>query len=111
MYNTLLACILLLIRMIGGNKQPWAGAEINIARHLLKRERLQMINSWKLVIATLAVSAAAVTPAFAGILLGTPLSAILGNELGGALPFGEGAVLGLVAASVVAGVWIARRKS
>jgi hypothetical protein len=65
-----------------------------------------MRNSWKLALATLVATVAAASPAFAGITLGTPLSAVLG----GSLPFGGGAILGLVAAGVVGGVWIARRK-
>ena len=65
-----------------------------------------MHHSWRIAIVTLAVSAASAAPALASTQLGTPLSAVLGA----ALPFGQGAVLGLAAAGVVAGVWIARRK-
>jgi len=65
-----------------------------------------MRDAWTLAIVTLAVSAASATPAFASAPLGQPLSAALGTVL----PFGQGAILGLAAAGVVAGVWIARRK-
>ena len=60
----------------------------------------------KTLVQTLAASAATVTiasaPAFAGQALGTPL--------GGSLPIAGGGLIGLVAAGVAAGIWIARRK-
>ena len=65
-----------------------------------------MRDIWTFAIVTLAVSAVSAAPAFAGTNVGTPASAIVGASV----PFGHGAILGIVAGCVVAGDWMARRK-
>lgn len=44
------------------------------------------------------------------IATGVTTPAIAGVPAGVTVPFGEGGMLGLVAAGIVAGVWLARRK-
>ena len=73
-----------------------------------------MSGIFKFVIASVAVlTAFASSAAFAGsgtVALGAPLGEQLGVILGTGLPFGDGGILGLAAAGVIGGVWLARRK-
>ena len=73
-----------------------------------------MRNLVHVAVTFLAVSAVLTTSAAAQIPLGQPLGSALGTPLssilGVALPFGEGAVVGMIAAGVIGGVWLARRK-
>ena len=55
---------------------------------------------------TVAAIVASAAEALAGQRLGLPV----GRELGEVLPIAEGGLLGLVAAGVVGGVWLIRRK-
>lgn len=56
------------------------------------------------------LSALVTSPAFAGLALGQPLGTELSAALGVTLPAGTSGLLGLAAAGVVAGVWLAKRK-
>lgn len=60
----------------------------------------------KLAACCATASLALVSPAFAGVPMGTTLSA----AMGGAFPIGEGGLIGLVAGGVVAAIWLAKRK-
>ena len=59
-----------------------------------------MHNAFKIFVSTFAALAVSATSAFAGTL----------SALGGTVPIAEGGILGLVAAGVVGGIWLARRK-
>ncbi|MBT5047709.1 MAG: hypothetical protein HOM58_04340 [Rhodospirillaceae bacterium] len=71
-----------------------------------------MTNGFKIFAYSTAIMAATAVPAFAGSF--TPLGLRLGNPLsvvmGSTLPFADAGILGLVAAGVIGGVWLARRK-
>ena len=56
----------------------------------------------KLAVFCASASLALVSPAFAGVPMGITLSA--------AMPIGEGGLIGLAAAGVVAAIWLAKRK-
>ena len=66
-----------------------------------------MFNASKYVVSTIAVLAASVSTAFAGV---APLGGPLSVSLGAVMPFTDGGILGLAAAGVIGGVWLARRK-
>ncbi len=68
--------------------------------------------SFTAVLATLssAASAGQLLGITLGQSLGSPLGEVLGLQLGTVLPIAEGGLLGLVATSVIAGVWLVRRK-
>ena len=59
------------------------------------------------VISTIAVMAASISKAFAGVL---PMPISLGDPLSTVMPFADSGILGLAAAGVIGGIWLARRK-
>ena len=69
-----------------------------------------MLNKSKYVISTIAVLAASMSPALAGVPMGGPMGNGLGATMGTVMPFADAGILGLVAAGVIGGVWLARRK-
>ncbi len=69
-----------------------------------------MLNNFKFVVSTIAVLTATMSSALASVPMGRPLGARLGQEMGSALPFADAGILGLAAAGVIGGVWLARRK-
>ena len=90
---------------------------VSLVESLFDRMRkLKMLKTSKYVVSTIAVLAAYVSTASAGgsggsiTPLGEPLSGALSVTMGTVMPFAEGGILGLAAAGVIGGVWLARRK-
>jgi hypothetical protein len=85
---------------------------VSLVESLFDRMRkLKMLKTSKYVVSTIAVLAASVSAAFAAATpLGDPLSGALSVTMGTVMPFADGGILGLAAAGVIGGVWLARRK-
>ena len=67
-----------------------------------------MLKTSRYIISAVAVLTASISGAVAGGAV--PLPVPLSSPLQAALPFAEGGLLGLAAAGVIGGVWLARRK-